>query len=59
MRTAPRPPASLRKPTTNVRLSQSSYNFNNSFYYLRIVFRSGIIAGQQEKVYGSSLIGTR
>src|SRR6478752_863145 len=25
MRTAPRPPASLRKPTTNVRLSPSSY----------------------------------
>src|ERR1051325_321444 len=29
MRTAPRPPASLRKPTTNVRLSPSSYTYRS------------------------------
>src|SRR5215467_8295810 len=32
MRTAPRPPASLRKPTTNVRLSPSSYNSGSLDY---------------------------
>lgn len=37
----------------------SNVDFEKNFYYLRIVLRSGIITGQQETIYGSSLISTR
>jgi hypothetical protein len=37
----------------------SNVDFEKNFYYLRIVLKSGIITGQQETVYGSSLISTR
>jgi hypothetical protein len=37
----------------------SNVDFDKNFYYVRIVLKSGIIAGQQETVYGSSLISTR
>jgi hypothetical protein len=53
------PPGSTGIATKSNFCSNSNLDFNNSFYYLRIVLRSGIIAGQQETVYGSSLIGTR
>jgi hypothetical protein len=33
----------------------SNVDFNQNFYYLRIVLKSGIITGQQETIYGSSL----
>jgi hypothetical protein len=33
----------------------SNVDFNNNFYYLRIIVKSGIIAFQQMTVYGSSL----
>jgi hypothetical protein len=45
---------------TEVNLCENSVvDFNKNFYYVRIVLRSGIIAGQQRTVYGSSLISTR
>jgi hypothetical protein len=46
--------------TTEVNLCENSVvDFNKNFYYLRIVLRSGIIAGQDRTVFGSSLISTR
>jgi hypothetical protein len=36
--------------------NSSGIDFNNNFYYVRIVLGSGIIAGQQVTVYGTSLI---
>jgi hypothetical protein len=39
--------------------NSSSVDFNNNFYYLRIIVKSGIAAFQQMTVYGSSLISTR
>jgi hypothetical protein len=53
------PPGSTGIVTKSNLCNNSNLDFNNNFYYLRIVLRSGIIAGQQETVYGSSLIGTR
>jgi hypothetical protein len=42
--------------TTDYSLCRNSeVDFNQNFYYLRIVLRSGITTGQQETVYGSSL----
>jgi hypothetical protein len=37
----------------------SNVDFDKNFYYLRMVLKSGIITGQQETIYGSSLISTR
>jgi hypothetical protein len=39
--------------------SSPNVDFNKNFYYVRIVLKSGIIAGSQEAVYGTSLISTR
>ena len=39
--------------------NNSAVDFSKNFYYLRIVLKSGITTGQQETVYGSSLISTR
>jgi hypothetical protein len=39
--------------------NNSELDFQNNFYYLRIVLKSGILAGQVETVYGSSLVSTR
>jgi hypothetical protein len=54
-----KPPGSTGIVTKSNVCENSNLDFNNNFYYVRIVLRSGIIAGQQETVYGSSLIGTR
>ncbi|WP_291691944.1 hypothetical protein [Bradyrhizobium sp.] len=46
--------------TTERNLCENSVvDFNTNLYYLRIVLRSGIVAGQQRTVFGSSLISTR
>jgi len=37
----------------------SNVDFDKNLYYLRMVLKSGIITGQQETIYGSSLISTR
>ena len=36
--------------------NSASINWNDNFYYVRIVLRSGISVGQQVTVYGTSLI---
>ena len=35
--------------------NSSNLDFNNDFYYVRIVLKSGIIAGQLQTIYGTSL----
>ena len=35
--------------------SNSNLDFNNNFYYVRIVLKSGIVVGQLQTIYGSSL----
>ena len=35
--------------------NNSSVDFNQNFYYLRIVIRSGFIGGQDVTIYGGSL----
>jgi hypothetical protein len=37
--------------------NNSALDFEKNFYYLRIVLKSGILAGQLQTVYGSSLFG--
>lgn len=53
------PPGSSAITTKSMLCNNSNVDFNNNFYYLRIVLQSGILAGQLETVYGSSLISTR
>jgi hypothetical protein len=45
------------KTESNLCSNSSQIDFNNNFYYVRIVLRSGIVAGQLETVYGSALTG--
>jgi hypothetical protein len=35
--------------------NSSNLDFNKSFFYVRIVLKSGIIAGQLQTIYGTSL----
>ena len=35
--------------------NNSAVDFNQNFYYLRIVLKSGFSTGQEETIYGSSL----
>ncbi len=43
------------KTESNLCSNSSNIDFNKNFYYVRIVLRSGIIAGQLGTIYGSSL----
>jgi hypothetical protein len=54
-----RPKASSGIASARNLCENSELNFQRDFYYLRIVLKSGMLAGQVETVYGTSLVSTR
>jgi hypothetical protein len=43
------------KTQSNLCENSTNLDFDNNFYYVRIVLKSGIIVGQLQTIYGSSL----
>lgn len=44
---------------TNLCTNSSNIDFNNSFYYVRVVLKSGIVAGRLQTIFGTSLTSNR